>query len=800
MDLSLKSMKWGEGPVTADDVGATVIAIDKDKNSEYAVRWAVDHLVRNSCTLIHVRTKGFHPHNVDDAHKEGVPPSGEEMHQFFLPFRGFCARKGIEAKELVLHDLDVSSALTYYIINNSIRNVVVGASLRNLLTRKFFKEADVPTCLIKSLPESCTIYVISNGKVKNIKPTRHSLNHCITATKSIKDSHRGSSRAGDSQRLPCISDSEEEILRDSVRHGRGQGSVLDGSCNSQNHTYTQNVPHEPNGKADSPESNQNPYSFISDMSGPNSFQSSDKFFENQEVFENSDICRSLTWKSPNRLEREIRKLKRELKKTMEKYSLACREAIETKKKVMELEQIREEEGRNLEKARLAEEAASALTEVEREKTMAALESSQMAKLLAEMETEKRKQAEMKAMQEEEEKMKAVNLLAQNFIRCRRYDISEIEVATNHFDNSLKIGEGGYGPVFRGKLDHTIVAIKVLRPDIASGEKQFFQEVEVLSTIRHPNMVLLLGACPEYGCLVYEYLENGSLDDRLFRKDNTPPIPWKLRFQIAAEIATGLHFLHQTRPEPLVHRDLKPANILLDKNYKSKISDVGLARLVPPSVADKTTQYRLTAAAGTLCYIDPEYQRTGLLGVKSDTYSLGVMLLQILTAKPPMGLSHLVERAIQAGKFPEVLDPSVTDWPVEEALSLAMLAMKCCELRKRDRPNLGSVILPELDRLKDLEEYSYVKEVTDGDDRFEGRNQGAMSSNINVEMERRQRKHVKSLSKNCSSRSKIIREGGLFAASRKHVEEVANKQDSADEIGSCWSFGTCSTANSLASKV
>ncbi|KAI9109536.1 hypothetical protein K1719_019590 [Acacia pycnantha] len=391
---------------------------------------------------------------------------------------------------------------------------------------------------------------------------------------------------------------------------------------------------------------------------------------------------------------------------------------------------------------------------------------------------------MKAMQEEEEKMKAVNLLAQNFIRCRRYDISEIEVATNHFDNSLKIGEGGYGPVFRGKLDHTIVAIKV----------------EVLSTIRHPNMVLLLGACPEYGCLVYEYLENGSLDDRLFRKDNTPPIPWKLRFQIAAEIATGLHFLHQTRPEPLVHRDLKPANILLDKNYKSKISDVGLARLVPPSVADKTTQYRLTAAAGTLCYIDPEYQRTGLLGVKSDTYSLGVMLLQILTAKPPMGLSHLVERAIQAGKFPEVLDPSVTDWPVEEALSLAMLAMKCCELRKRDRPNLGSVILPELDRLKDLEEYSYVKEVTDGDDRFEGRNQGAMSSNINVEMERRQRKHVKSLSKNCSSRSKIIREGGLFAASRKHVEEVANKQDSADEIGSCWSFGTCSTANSLASKV
>lgn len=107
------------------------------------------------------------------------------------------------------------------------------------------------------------------------------------------------------------------------------------------------------------------------------------------------------------------------------------------------------------------------------------------------------------------------------------------------------------------------------------------------------MVLLLGACPEYGCLVYEHMENGSLEDRLFRTDDSPPIPWKNRFRIASEIATGLLFLHQAKPEPIVHRDMKPANILLDKNCVSKISDVGLARLVPPSVANKTTQYRLT---------------------------------------------------------------------------------------------------------------------------------------------------------------------------------------------------------------
>lgn len=215
------------------------------------------------------------------------------------------------------------------------------------------------------------------------------------------------------------------------------------------------------------------------------------------------------------------------------------------------------------------------------------------------------------------------------------------------------------------------------------------------------MVLLLGACPEYGCLVYEHMEYGSLEDRLFRKDNTPPIPWQARFKIAIEIATALLFLHETKPEPMVHRDLKPANILLDGNYTSKISDVGLARLVPASVANEATQYHMTAAAGTFCYIDPEYQQTGLLGTKSDVYSLGVLLLQLITAKPAMALAYHVEEAIEMGNFADLLDPTIHDWPIEEAQSLAQLALKCCELRKKDRPDLGLVVLPELIHLRDL---------------------------------------------------------------------------------------------------
>lgn len=227
------------------------------------------------------------------------------------------------------------------------------------------------------------------------------------------------------------------------------------------------------------------------------------------------------------------------------------------------------------------------------------------------------------------------------------------------------------------------------------------QVDILSRMRHPNLVLLLGACPEYGCLIYEFMNYGSLEDRLIRRNNTPPIPWQIRFKIAADIATGLLFLHQAKPEPLVHRDLKPGNILLDHNYVCKIADVGLARLVPSSIADNVTQYHMTSAAGTFCYIDPEYQQSGQLGVKSDVYSLGIMLLQIITARPPMGLTHIVGKAISKGKFVDVLDPNVPDWPVEEALNFANLALMCAKLMKKDRPDLGSFILPELDKLREL---------------------------------------------------------------------------------------------------
>ncbi|KAK7311672.1 hypothetical protein RJT34_09958 [Clitoria ternatea] len=696
---------------TPSDGVSTIIAINSGHHSQSAVKWAVDHLLKRnlSCVLVHVRTKTMHPHDVADVPKHGRPPTQEELHQFFLPFRGFCARKGIAAKELVLHDIDVPSAITDYVVKNCISNVVVGAdtSAWNAIVRKFSKETNVPTSLAKSLPATCTLYVVSKGKAQNIRPTGHIPHqqhiHVIpTSVSKIVNILQNAPLIHPRKNLADSSDSEDTPIRKPIKDasGRDFNHVWESIREFKEAKLTEHKSH-PHEYTNSPRG-PTEYSLMSSSSLSSSNQSSpansdstgqhlaphlnDKLHRNHEVVVN--------------MEKEMMKLKLELKKTTEKYGMACKEAVIAKSKAMELEKFRHEleKERNIEHAKEAEEAALALAEVERQKAKKAIESAEMSHRLAEMEAKKRKKAELIVKHEQEERTKALREVVCNSLAYRRYVIEEIETATDNFDNALKIGEGGYGPVFKGLLDHTVVAIKAVRPDLAQGERQFQQEVIVLSTIRHPNMVLLLGACPEYGCLVYEYMENGSLEDRLFQKDNTAPLPWKARFRIASEIATCLLFLHQTKPEPLVHRDLKPANILLDKNLVSKISDVGLARLVPPSVADKTTQYRLTGAAGTLCYIDPEYQQTGLLGVKSDIYSLGVILLQIVTAKPPMGLSHLVERAVQTGTFEELLDPSVTDWPVEETLAFAKVALKCCELRKRDRPDLGTVILPELNRI------------------------------------------------------------------------------------------------------
>lgn len=195
------------------------------------------------------------------------------------------------------------------------------------------------------------------------------------------------------------------------------------------------------------------------------------------------------------------------------------------------------------------------------------------------------------------------------------------------------------------------------------------------------------------------MENGNLEDRLLRKNNTSPIPWFERFRIAWEVASALAFLHSSKPEPIIHRDLKPANILLDRNLVSKIGDIGLSTVLNSD--NLSIMSKDTAPVGTLCYIDPEYQRTGLISPKSDIYAFGMVILQLLTAKPAIALAHKVETAIDSGNLTDILDPEAGAWPYQETLDLALLGLSCAELRRRDRPDLQDHVLPTLERLKEV---------------------------------------------------------------------------------------------------
>ncbi|XP_023771591.1 U-box domain-containing protein 33 isoform X1 [Lactuca sativa] len=269
-----------------------------------------------------------------------------------------------------------------------------------------------------------------------------------------------------------------------------------------------------------------------------------------------------------------------------------------------------------------------------------------------------------------------------------FSFEEIKDATCNFDQSLKIGEGGYGSIFRVSLRHTEVAIKMLHSHSLQGPSEFQQEVSVLSKLRHPNLVTLIGACPDAWIIIYEYLSGGSLEDRLTCKNNTPPLSWQTRIRIAAELCSVLIFLHSCG---VVHGDLKPANLLLDQNLVTKLSDFGICRVLSENelTSNNTSLCCRTDPKGTFVYMDPEFLSTGELTSKSDTYSFGVILLRLLTGKPALGLRKEVQYAMNKENLKSVLDPTAGDWPFVQAQQLALLAMNCCDSVRENRPDLAS---------------------------------------------------------------------------------------------------------------
>uniref|UniRef100_A0A2P2LV02 RING-type E3 ubiquitin transferase n=1 Tax=Rhizophora mucronata TaxID=61149 RepID=A0A2P2LV02_RHIMU len=284
-----------------------------------------------------------------------------------------------------------------------------------------------------------------------------------------------------------------------------------------------------------------------------------------------------------------------------------------------------------------------------------------------------------------------------------FSLSDVQNATCNFSESFKLGQGGYGCVYKGEMLGRTVAIKKLHPHNMQRQSEFHKEVQVLGKLQHPHLVTLLGSCPEAWSLVYEYLPNGSLQDRLFCKSNTSPLTWKIRARMIAEISSALCFLHSCKPEKIVHGDLKPQNILLDSELSCKICEFGICRLVTEDTLYSPRFRRNTEPKGACPYTDPEFHRIGVLTPKSDIYSFGMIILQLLTGKPPVSLVGEVRRIMSCGKLASILDPSAGGWPIFVARQLVDLGLQFCELNSRDRPNLTPAVVRELEKLHVSEE-------------------------------------------------------------------------------------------------
>ncbi|KAK7309715.1 hypothetical protein RJT34_06668 [Clitoria ternatea] len=272
----------------------------------------------------------------------------------------------------------------------------------------------------------------------------------------------------------------------------------------------------------------------------------------------------------------------------------------------------------------------------------------------------------------------------------------LEKATNYFNDSNKLGEGGSGSVYKGTLpDGTTVAIKRLSFNTSQWADHFFNEVNLISGIHHKNLVKLLGCSitgPE-SLLVYEFVPNRSLYDHLSGRGSSEKWTWEIRHKIILGIAEGLAYLHE-ESQRIIHRDIKLSNILLDDNFTPKIADFGLARLFPE---DKS--HVSTAICGTLGYIAPEYVVLGKLTEKADVYSFGVLIMEIISGKRSRSfvansysIIHKVWSLYRSNRLCDIVDPILKgNYPAEEACKLFKIGLLCAQACSELRPPMSIVV-------------------------------------------------------------------------------------------------------------
>ncbi|MED6190663.1 G-type lectin S-receptor-like serine/threonine-protein kinase SD1-1, partial [Stylosanthes scabra] len=294
-----------------------------------------------------------------------------------------------------------------------------------------------------------------------------------------------------------------------------------------------------------------------------------------------------------------------------------------------------------------------------------------------------------------------NKLSQEDVDLPIFDFSVIAKATGNFANNKKLGEGGFGPVYKGILeDGRELAVKRLSERSRQGQEEFKNEVVLIAKLQHRNLVKLLGCCiqDEEKILIYEYMPNKSLDHFISDESRRKLLDWLKRFNIINGIARGLFYLHQDSILRIIHRDLKTSNILLDANFNPKISDFGLAR----TFLDDQVEGNTNKIAGTYGYMPPEYAVHGQFSMKSDVFSYGVIILELISGKKnrefsnPDNYLNLLGHAwrLWTNERPlEVLDEVLRErCNPAEVIRCIQVGLLCVQQRPDDRPNMLSVVL------------------------------------------------------------------------------------------------------------
>ncbi|PWA59759.1 serine-threonine/tyrosine-protein kinase catalytic domain-containing protein [Artemisia annua] len=288
--------------------------------------------------------------------------------------------------------------------------------------------------------------------------------------------------------------------------------------------------------------------------------------------------------------------------------------------------------------------------------------------------------------------------------CCRLTFYEIQKATNYFDESLVIGRGGFGKVYKGTISNgerrLVVAIKRLDSTSNQGAEEFWAEVEMLSKLRHCHLVSLIGYCNDGQemILIYEYMRHGTLEDHLHKRATS--LPWLTRIKICLGAARGLDYLHTGTgiTHGVIHRDIKSSNILLDSSWAAKISDFGLTKICP---INQQSTYVNTVVKGTFGYLDPDYFYTGKLTRKSDVYAFGVVLFEVLCGKQAVdgsldeeqwGLARWAQNYVKEGRMKQIVDSSIRERISPKCLKeFARIADRCLHTHPKDRPTMAEVV-------------------------------------------------------------------------------------------------------------